>query len=43
MQILTHNLHDSVKNTCYLRKGVEGEENAFHSIQGRAYPPFNSL
>ena len=37
MQILTNNLHGSMKNTCYLRESVVGEENAFHSIQGRAF------
>ena len=40
MQILTHNLRGSAKKSCYLRKRVVGEENAFHSIQGRAFNPF---
>ena len=39
MQILTHNLRGPAKMTCYLRKSVAGEENAFHSIQGRAFYP----
>ena len=32
MQILTNDLRGSTKNTCYLRKGDAGGENAFHSI-----------
>jgi len=40
VQILTHNLRGSAKNTCYLRKSVAGEENAFHPIQGRAFHLF---
>jgi len=37
VQILTNELRGPVKNTCYLRIGVVGEENAFHPIQGRAF------
>jgi len=37
VQILTNNLRGPMKITCYLRKSVAGEENAFHSIQGRAF------
>ena len=39
MQIITNDLRGPAKNTCYLRKGVAGEENAFHPIQGRASLP----
>ena len=37
VQILLHNLRGLAKKTCYLRKSVEGVENAFHPIQGRAF------
>jgi len=37
MQFSTHNLRGPAKKTCYLRKSVVSEENAFHSIQGHAF------
>jgi len=37
VQILMNNLRDLPKKTCYLRKSVGSEENAFHSIEGRAF------